>query len=141
LTEHLSAAHALLRSPLLELSLAIVNDATMSRLHNQFMSIATPTDVLTFELDEASDGSITSGEVVVCLDEACRQAQRLGSSVERELLLYALHGMLHLVGFDDKTDAEFRTMHRKEDQLLTQIGVGPVFAGKSTRRPTRSKGK
>jgi hypothetical protein len=43
------------------------------------------------------------------------------------LLLYGLHGMLHLCGFDDRTERAFRAMHAKEDEILTRLGVGPVF--------------
>jgi hypothetical protein len=59
--------------------------------------------------------------------------------VERELLLYALHGMLHLAGFDDRTARGFATMHRTEDDILTRLGVGPVFSapGKGPSRRER----
>jgi probable rRNA maturation factor len=100
----------------------------MAELHAQFMGIPSPTDVLTFPLDHDEKGSVIAGEVVVCVPEARRQAKARGVAVERELLLYALHGMLHLCGYDDRTDAAFRTMHRTEDRILTQLGVGPVFS-------------
>jgi rRNA maturation RNase YbeY len=125
---HLRRAHAILNPPLRELSLAFVGDAHMSRLHEQFMAIAGPTDVLTFPLDEDARGGVTAGEVVVCVPEARRRAKAHGVGVERELLLYALHGLLHLSGYDDRTAPDFRRMHRTEDMILTQLGVGPVFA-------------
>jgi probable rRNA maturation factor len=100
----------------------------MSELHQQFMGIAGPTDVLTFPLDLDSRGRPTAGEVVVCLPEARRQSKLRNVPVERELLLYALHGLLHLCGYDDRTGADFRAMHRAEDHILTRLGVGPVFA-------------
>jgi probable rRNA maturation factor len=131
----------MLITSLTELSIALVNDAKMSQLHEEFLGIPGPTDVLTFELDENEKGSVTSGEVVICVPEAQRQAQQRGSSVERELLLYALHGMLHLSGFDDRTEAGYRKMHRKEDEILTQLGVGPVFAGSTRRSAAGSEGK
>ncbi len=123
----LLAAHAILKPPLRELSLALVGDTRMSSLHEQFPANPGPTDVLTFPLDEDSRGRVTAGEVVVCVPEAVRQAKREGHKPERELLLYALHGMLHLCGYNDKTPREFRRMHRAEDMILTQLGVGPVF--------------
>ena len=125
---HLRRAHAMLNPPLRELSLAFVGDAHMSRLHEQFMGIAGPTDVLTFPLEEDARGRATAGEVVVCVPEARRRAQAHGVAVERELLLYALHGLLHLSGYDDRTARDFRRMHRTEDMILTQLGVGPVVA-------------
>ncbi|HWE97119.1 MAG TPA: rRNA maturation RNase YbeY [Tepidisphaeraceae bacterium] len=129
LRKHLKAAHVQLRPALSELSLALVGDAHMSKLHQQFMNIAGPTDVLTFPLEFDDRGREIAGEVVICVDEAARQAKRRGTPVERELLLYALHGMLHLSGFDDRTDPDFRRMHRTEDQILVRLGLGPVFKG------------
>jgi probable rRNA maturation factor len=99
----------------------------MAALHEQFLGIPGPTDVLTFPLDEDDEGRVTAGEIVICVPEARRQTKRNGVGVERELLLYALHGMLHLCGYDDRTAAAFRTMHATEDRILTQLGVGPVF--------------
>jgi probable rRNA maturation factor len=139
--DHLIAARKLLSTSLAELSVAFVNDARMAQLHEEFLGIPGPTDVLTFELDKNDHGNVTSGEVIICVPEAHRQARQRGSSVERELLLYALHGMLHLSGFDDRTEAEYRKMHRAEDQILTQLGVGPVFASAPGRSSARSEGR
>jgi probable rRNA maturation factor len=127
LRRKLRAAHVALNPPLAELSVALVGDAEMSHLHEQFLKIAGPTDVLTFPLDLDRRGRPLSGEVVVCVPEARRQARQSRTPVEQELLLYALHGMLHLCGFDDRTAAGFKQMHRTEDQILTRLGVGPVF--------------
>lgn len=125
----LRRAHAILSPPLRELSVALVNDARMAALHEQFLNIGGPTDVLTFELEHDPRGRVTAGEVIVCVPEARRQAKQRGIELRMELLLYALHGMLHLCGFDDRTDRGFRTMHRREDDILTALGFGPVFAG------------
>jgi probable rRNA maturation factor len=97
-------------------------------LHEEFMGVAGPTDVLTFELDHDARGRVVAGEVVVCVPYARREARRRGVAVEKELLLYALHGMLHLCGFDDRTDRDFAIMHRREDEILKKLGVGAVFA-------------
>jgi probable rRNA maturation factor len=96
------------------------------------MGIVGPTDVLTFPLDEHS------GEIVICVAQAMRAAKQRGIAVKNELLLYVLHGMLHLQGMDDRTDADFRAMHRLEDRMLTKLGVGAVFnlTGRQTSRPS-----
>jgi probable rRNA maturation factor len=138
LRRHLLAAHDMLRPPLRELSVALVGDRRMAALHEQFLGIPGPTDVLTFPMDEDDRGRATAGEVVVCVPEARRQAKRNGVGVERELLLYALHGMLHLCGYDDRTAAAFRTMHATEDRILTQLGVGPVFKHGPSSAPAAS---
>jgi probable rRNA maturation factor len=136
---HLRAAHAILRPHLRELSVALVGDRRMARLHERFMGLPGPTDVLTFPLEQDGRGRVTAGDVVVCVPEARRQAKAHGVSVERELLLYALHGMLHLCGYDDRTDAAFAAMHRTEDRILSQLGVGPVFAPTTSAAPDAAR--
>jgi rRNA maturation RNase YbeY len=147
LRRRIRAAHAILRPALRDLSLALVGDRRMAELHERFMHIPGPTDVLTFPLETDARGRATGGEVVVCVPEARRRARAEGVPVERELLLYALHGMLHLAGFDDRTDRDFAAMHRTEDDILTRIGVGPVFSppgvrsGQRKHAPGRRAGK
>ena len=128
LEAHLRRAWALLdRSPA-TLSVAVVDDATMAALHERFLGVAGPTDVLTFELGhDDADGRVTEGEVVVDADEAARQAAERGHRVEVELLLYALHGLLHLSGYDDLDPASHARMHAREDEVLEAIGVGAVY--------------
>ena len=131
----LRRAHTIVRPTLEDLSIALVGDAKMAELHEHYMRIPGPTDVLTFELDHDEGGRVTQGEVVICIPEARRRAKERRSDLRDELLLYALHGMLHLCGFDDRTARGFRRMHRAEDEILTRLGVGPVFA--PGRRPSR----
>lgn len=114
--------------PLGEMSIALVNDDQMSELHREFMSIPGPTDVLTFPIDQDARGRVTSGEVVICVPYARRMAKERKMPADREVLLYAIHGMLHLLGYDDRTARSYRTMHGTEDELLTELGLGPVFA-------------
>ncbi len=106
----------------------------MSGLHEQFMGIPSPTDVLTFPLDADAAGNITAGEIYVCVPEARRRAKSRGIDPKREVLLYALHGMLHLLGYDDRTRGDYRIMHRTEDLILTELGLGPVFAPPARRK-------
>jgi probable rRNA maturation factor len=138
LRRHIRKAHQLLAPPLREFSIALVNDQRMSDLHMQFMNIAGPTDVLTFPLELNDDGMATAGEVILCVPEARRRAKEHGVTVENELLLYALHGMLHLSGFDDRTARGFARMHRTEDEILQRLGVGPVFHARRE-QPARVK--
>jgi len=125
----LKKAHALLgrKSALREMSLVLAGDRAMSELHEQFLGVKGPTDVLTFPLDVDPRGRTTSGEVVVNVAEARRRGKSEGIAPKLETLLYALHGMLHLVGYDDRTERGYRAMHAMEDRLLTKLGVGPLF--------------
>jgi probable rRNA maturation factor len=128
LRRKLRAARAKVKSPLRELSVALVNDPTMSKLHRDFMNQRGPTDVLTFPLDVDARGTAVAGEIVICVPQAQRRAKIEGNSLRDELLLYAIHGLLHLAGYDDRTKRDFHAMHQKEDMILTELGVGPVFA-------------
>jgi len=121
------------QSILRELSVVLVGDRRVAELHEQFMGIAGPTDVLTFPIDTDAAGNVIAGEVYVCVPEARRQAKSRGIEAKREVLLYALHGMLHLLGYDDRTSRGYRSMHRTEDLILTELGLGPVFAPANAR--------
>jgi probable rRNA maturation factor len=125
--------------PLGDLSIALIGDAKMSELHREFMSIDGPTDVLAFPLDQDARGAAISGEVVVCVPYARRIAKTRKMDPEREVLLYAIHGLLHLLGYDDTTPAAYRAMHRTEDELLTKLGLGPVFAEVSRGKQPKSR--
>jgi probable rRNA maturation factor len=122
------AAHEHLRSPIRELSVAIVPSSRIAQIHERFLDQRGPTDVLTFELEHNARGESISGEIVICSTIAKSRAKSLGHPVCHELLLYAVHGLLHLSGFDDRTAAAFAAMHAREDEILTRLGVGPVFA-------------
>ena len=80
-------------------SVAVVNDPTIHELNRRYLEHDYPTDVLSFLLER--DGASLDGEVVVSADTARRTAERLGWPAEHELLLYIVHGTLHLVGYDD----------------------------------------
>jgi rRNA maturation RNase YbeY len=145
LRQQLLRARQFFPSRLTSLSLALVGNARMAQLHQEFLNIPGPTDVLTFELDHDSRGRVTAGEIVICVPYAARQARKSGIPVRHELLLYAIHGLLHLTGFDDLTDDGYRKMHRKEDEILRRLGIGAVFApGQSpqiSRKANRGAGK
>lgn len=132
LRRYLLRARAMLKTPLREMSLALVGNRRMAELHERFMNIPGPTDVLTFELDHDGKGRVVAGEVVVCVPYAVNQAKKRGVRIEKELLLYGLHGMLHLCGLDDRNEVDFAHMHHREDEILKRLGVGAVFhlAGK-----------
>ncbi|MEL7237457.1 MAG: rRNA maturation RNase YbeY [Planctomycetota bacterium] len=123
----LPRAAALLDHAPAAVEVQIIGDATMSRLHEQFLGIEGPTDVLTFELDYDTGGRVTESSIAVCLDEAARQAATRSHDTATELLLYAVHGLLHLVGYDDHDPDDYAAMHAKEDEILTALGVGRVF--------------
>ncbi len=109
------------------IDLLIVGDSSMRRLHRRHMGLNSTTDVLTFDLRDHLTGP-PAADIVLCRDEAQRQAARRGHEVRCELLLYAVHGLLHTLGYDDHVPAEADRMHALEDELLIAAGIGPVYA-------------
>jgi len=99
------------------IGVAIVDDLAIAKLHDQFLDDPTPTDVLSFVL-ERSPGEL-EGEVVASADTACANAARYHCEPEEELLRYVIHGMLHLVGYDDATPTKRAVMRRREKKYLT----------------------
>lgn len=113
--------------PVDRVTVRLVDDDRMARLHRDHSGIDGTTDVLTFDAAPEADGSIDV-DIAVCVDEARRNAASRQRPIEQELLLYALHGVLHCAGFDDHTDDGFGAMHAEEDRILELIGVGRLFA-------------
>lgn len=110
------------------ISIAIVGDEQMAQLHEQYKDVPGTTDVLTFDLADEPEEGVVEGEVIICLDEARRQAKQRGHSVRNEMLLYVVHGLLHLLGEDDHDPQAYAQMHAREDAILTALGIGQVFA-------------
>ena len=87
-----------------EISVAFVDNPTIHRLNKRYLNHDEPTDVLSFPLSDA-DARKLAGELVVGVEVAKEQAERRGHDVHAELALYVIHGLLHLCGYDDKSDA------------------------------------
>ncbi|MBL0927965.1 MAG: rRNA maturation RNase YbeY [Phycisphaerales bacterium] len=123
------------------LRLAVVGDEEMARAHLAHCGVEGTTDVITFDLSEGGSGGgdgrggaagevggrVLDADLLLCADEARRQASARGWPAERELLLYAVHGVLHCLGHDDHDDASSATMHGEEDRVLEAIGVGATY--------------
>ncbi len=108
-----------------ELSIALVDDEEIRRLNNQYLGHDYATDVISFVID-ITDCSIV-GQLIVSTDTADRMAQQIDAPLEHELLLYVIHGTLHLVGLDD-TDAESaEKMRAAEADYLRRIGIAHVW--------------
>jgi probable rRNA maturation factor len=102
------------------ISLAVVDDETIARLNWQYLRHRGPADVLSFVLDE-SDG--LEGEVIVGAGTAVRNAPQYGWRPHDELLLYVVHGTLHLVGQDDVSPALRSEMQKRETAVLEALGI------------------
>jgi len=96
---------------LADINVILVSDKRIAQIHRQFMNEPGPTDVITFQ----------HGEIVVSVETAKRQARQFGTTLEHELRLYVVHGLLHLHGFDDKTASGAAEMKRVQERLVRSL--------------------
>ncbi|MCH9654435.1 MAG: rRNA maturation RNase YbeY [Planctomycetes bacterium] len=112
-----------------DISLAIIDNATIRKLNQQYLDHDYNTDVLSFLLECQSDlekqvpelrgaGKTIEGEVLVSAEMASDMSENYDWSAENELLLYVVHGVLHLCGYDDLTAEELNLMRTKEQQFF-----------------------
>lgn len=121
-----------------EISVVLVNDATIAELNETWLDHTGPTDVLSFPQHELALGQPSGlgpfdvlGDVVVSLDTAARQADELQAvapdwTFDHEVALLVVHGVLHLCGHDDLEPAARRVMQARETAALEGCGYGPV---------------
>ena len=115
-----------------QVELAIFDDKDMARLHQEYLGRRKVTDVICFDLTPpAKAPGLRAGGLWVSLalggQVARRQAKQNRTSINKELALYTIHGLLHLLGYDDARPADAQRMHSQEDELLVKLGVGVVF--------------
>ncbi len=101
-----------------EVSLSLVEDAEIARMNQAWLQHEGPTDVISFLLAEEGDPDPLLGEVVVSAETAAREAAERGIPVFEELARYAVHGTLHLLGYDDRTPEDHAEMHKRQEELL-----------------------
>lgn len=102
-----------------EVDIVVVDDAIIRRLNHTYRAVARRTDVLAFPLETPGLGGLV-GQIVISAETAARQAARLSVPLELELSLLVTHGVLHLVGYDDRDPVEADLMHRRERAILGQ---------------------
>jgi|SRR5688572_29830252 len=103
------------------ISLVILDDRAIRRIHHDHLGIDEPTDVLSFPLEGASGGML--GEVLVSAETARREGRARGIAPADELLLYVVHGVLHLLGFDDHAPAARKKMRAAERAALRAVSI------------------
>ncbi len=104
------------------ISLAIVNDAAIRRVHADHLADDTPTDVITFDLSEPGSGCL-SAELVISAETAARAAAARNIAPVDEVLLYLVHGLLHLCGYDDLDDPSRDAMRIREREVMAELGL------------------
>jgi probable rRNA maturation factor len=107
-------------------SLVVVDDATIHALNRRYLEHDFPTDVLSFVLQPGPEH--LEGEVIVSAETAASASQQYGWSADDELLLYVVHGALHLVDYDDQTPAARSAMRERERRYLARFQLTPRYA-------------
>lgn len=90
---------------------SIVDDPTIDQVHRDFMDIPGATDVITF----------AHGEIVISVETAEKYGSEFGNTYERELMLYIIHGLLHLSGHEDEIPAERDAMEKVQFAILEEV--------------------
>jgi probable rRNA maturation factor len=106
-------------------SLAVLDDRAIRRINRRYLKHDRPTDVLSFLLERS--GGYLEGEVIVSAQRARAVAPQFGWTAADELLLYVIHGALHLVGCEDTTPPARAEMRRRERACLARFGLKPRF--------------
>jgi probable rRNA maturation factor len=108
-----------------EVSLAFVDNPTIHRLNMRYLKHDEPTDVLSFPLTAPSAKRL-SGELVIGAEVAKAVAEERGHDVQAELALYVIHGLLHLCGYGDETNAAAKEMRELERHYLRELGLPDI---------------
>lgn len=112
-----------------EVSLHLTDDGEIERLNSAYRGVEQPTDVLSFPLEGEDvvapfgDAPRLLGDIIVSVERAAAQAEEYGHSFERELAFLAVHGTLHLLGYDHEHEDERRVMREREEAILTELGL------------------
>ena len=124
-------------SPQTEVDITLVDDAAIHELNRTYRGIDRPTDVLSFALDEGEeepevdDDEIEHllGDVIISAPTAVRQGEEYGHGLEREMTYLAVHGMLHLLGYDHMEEKDKLIMRKREEEVLRRLDLAEEYFG------------
>jgi len=113
-------------------TLVVTSDEAIAELNLHYRGVDGPTDVLSFPAQEPTPGFVSApemsgylGDIVIAFPYTQRQAAELGRNVADELRLLAVHGTLHLLGYDHGTPAEEAAMWAQHDAILARLAAQP----------------
>lgn len=122
-----------------EVSVVLCDDEYIHGLNRDYRGKDSPTDVLSFALNEGESAPIVDGpqenllgDIIISLDRAVFQAEEYGHSLEREVAFLTLHGMLHLLGYDHEEEEDRREMRVEEEHILQLLGISREDQGQET---------
>ncbi|MDN4495339.1 rRNA maturation RNase YbeY [Ureibacillus aquaedulcis] len=116
-----------------EVSITFVTNEKIHEINREYRDKDQPTDVISFALEELGEGEVEIvgegiprilGDIIISTDRTKEQAADFGHSFERELGFLAVHGFLHLLGFDHMTEEDEKIMFGKQDEILSSFGLG-----------------
>ncbi|KGA81203.1 rRNA maturation factor [Lysinibacillus fusiformis] len=119
--------------PETEVSVTFVTNGTIQDINREYRGKDQPTDVISFALEELGEGEMALtfegmprilGDIIISTDRAKEQAEEYNHSFERELGFLAVHGFLHLLGYDHMEPEEEKVMFTKQDEILQTFGLG-----------------
>ncbi|ARD49557.1 rRNA maturation RNase YbeY [Sporosarcina sp. P37] len=118
---------------LYELSVTFMDDESIQAVNAEYRGKDRPTDVISFALEELSEGEVAIiresdmpvvlGDIIISIDTAKRQAAEYNHTFKRELGFLALHGFLHLLGYDHLNEEDERKMFGRQTEILTSFGL------------------
>lgn len=123
-----------------EVSITFVTNEAIHEINREYRDKDQPTDVISFALEELGEGEVEIvgddiprilGDIIISTDRTKEQAEEYGHSFERELGFLAVHGFLHLLGYDHMTKEDEKVMFEKQDEILSTFGLGRDFNGRS----------
>jgi probable rRNA maturation factor len=101
-----------------EISIALVDNKKIKELNKKFRKKNEVTDVLSFPMDEE-----ILGDIIISAERASSQSKDYGHSFKREICYLVTHGILHLLGYDHKTEGEKKEMRKKEERILKELEI------------------
>lgn len=123
-----------------EVSITFVTNEEIHNINREYRDKDQPTDVISFALEEMGEGEVeiigediprVLGDIIISIDRTKEQAEEYGHAFERELGFLAVHGFLHLLGYDHMIEEDEKEMFGKQDEILTSFGLGRDFNGRS----------
>lgn len=117
----------------IEVSVTFTTDAAIREINAQYRGIDQSTDVISFALEEVTEDEVAIihqqgmptilGDIVISVETAKRQAKEFGHDLQREISFLALHGFLHLLGYDHETEADEVKMFGRQKEILDSFGL------------------
>ena len=106
-----------------EISLSFVSMEEIHQLNKMYRQVDRPTDVLSFPMIEDEEDEILLGDVVICLEQAQKQAEEYGHSQMREIVYLFVHSVLHLLGYDHMEESDKVQMRQQEELIMDALDL------------------